>query len=62
MVASAIAFDPDSVSKGTLRKLKPLVEDEAFTPEFMAKNSAACKCIVIWVLAIYEHASQKNQK
>ena len=62
LIASAVAYDTGNVSKEMLRKLKPLVNDERWTPEHMKNCSVAVMLLSIWVQSIYDYASQNNQK
>lgn len=53
-----IDFDKDSVKGGALTEVKKYTDNEAFTPDAMAKSSKACKGICQWVLAIIAYAEE----
>ena len=52
------SFEPKSVDKAMMAKLKPYVDNPAFEPASVKKVSAACCGIAMWVLAVYQYGAQ----
>merc|ERR1711871_689359 len=50
-----INFDKDNIPESVIKKIQPLVDDENFTPELIAKASKACTAICTWTLAMHTY-------
>eukprot|EP00966_Prymnesium_polylepis_P281480 6503830-Prymnesium_polylepis.1 len=55
LLPSLLAFDPDSVTPRTLRKLRLYVHSPCLAPENVGRVSKACKCIALWVHSVYQY-------
>lgn len=51
-------FDPATIDRKMIRKLKPYIENPDFRPEMVARVSAAASSIAMWVHAVYEYGVQ----
>ena len=50
-----IGFDKDNIAEDVIKKIQPLVDNENFTPEQIAKASKACTAICTWTLAMHTY-------
>lgn len=48
-------YDKDNIAPHIIAQIEPFYNDENFTPDIIAKSSAACKAICMWVLAMYKY-------
>lgn len=51
-------FDPKSIDRHMLSRLKPYMDDEDCTPQSAARGSKACFSLALWVHAVYDYGSQ----
>ena len=49
---SLFEFDKDNIPEGIIKQIQPLIENELFTPEVIAKVSKACTAVCTWVHAM----------
>eukprot|EP00040_Diaphanoeca_grandis_P037866 m.251032 g.251032 ORF g.251032 m.251032 type:complete len:4203 (+) comp33890_c0_seq2:91-12699(+) len=49
---SLMTYDKEGITPDIINKIKPFIEDPAFTPEAVAKVSKACTAICSWVRAM----------
>ena len=52
---SLVDFDKDNIPEKVIKLIQPLVDNEDFTPEKIAKASKACTAICTWVLAMHTY-------
>lgn len=50
---SLLNFEKDSIPDAIIKKIEPVIADESFTPEQVAKVSKACTSICMWVRAMH---------
>jgi dynein heavy chain len=55
-VKRLVDFNKDAMSASVLKKLSKYIEDPAFTPDAVAKQSAAAKSLCMWVRAMDVYA------
>ena len=54
-------FDKNSITKSQQEQLKKFYNHPDFVPRTIEKASQPCKCICVWVLALYEYTNVYRQ-
>lgn len=52
---SLFQFDKENIPESCIKKIRPYIENEAFTPAAISKVSRACTAICSWVRAMYKY-------
>jgi dynein heavy chain len=52
---SLFQYDKENIPESCIKKIKPYIENESFTPTAIAKVSKACTAICAWVRAMYKY-------